>query len=250
MEDGWNGIHVVDLDGQVQVFETEKFFHVHIANTFENETGIVMDIGTFPAIPFSPHFLETELFLNKTSRDRKNYRLHVERMHLHLAGAQKGQVTRQILSPPGRPTDFFKINDLRSGLPYCIYYAVEWFHDDKAYASMAILKHDICQNKRLYWAMEDSYPSEPFFIQTGTESDAEDAGLVVFVTLDGRRKASDFMVLDAKTFETVATVKLPVHIPFLAHGQFIPTAARDAVRAAIEDEHPMLSAAIEATFTV
>ena len=27
--------------------------------------------------------------------------------------------------------------------PYCIYYAVEWWHDDKNYASMAILKHNV-----------------------------------------------------------------------------------------------------------
>jgi len=249
-EDGWDGIHIVDLAGKVQIFETDPFYHVHIANTFENDTGIVMDLGTFSAIPFAPHLLSTELFKNKTSRDTKTNGTNVERIHLHLAGPKKGQVTRQILSPPGRQADFFKINQLKNGLPYCIYYAVEWFHDDEAYASMAILKHDICQSKRTYWAKPYSYPTEPFFIPTGTETDAEDDGLLIFVTLDGSRGASDFVVLNATTFEEITVVKLPLHIPFLAHGQFIPAAAREAVKAAMEVEHPKLAATIAATFTV
>ena len=87
--DGWDGIHVVDLEGNVQIFQTEPFFHVHIANTFENETGIVMDLGTFDSIPFSPHELATDSFVNKTARDVKSYGQNVERLHLHLAGPLK-----------------------------------------------------------------------------------------------------------------------------------------------------------------
>merc|ERR1712100_410312 len=52
-EASWNNIHVVDLSGKIQVFETDPFLHVHIANTFENDTGIVMDLGTFQKLPFS-----------------------------------------------------------------------------------------------------------------------------------------------------------------------------------------------------
>lgn len=249
-EDGWDGIHVLNMKtGKIQVFQTEKFFHVHIANTFENATGITIDLGTFQDVPFAPHTLSSALFVNKTSRDTKSDQ-RVERMHLHLSGSQKGQVTREVLSPPGRQTDFFKINEHRSGLPYCIYYAVEWFHDDKSYASMAVLKHDLCQGKRSYWAKEYSYPSEPFFIPTGVESDAEDQGVLVFVTLDGQRGASDFVVLDAQTFTEITIVKLPVHIPFLAHGQFVPKAAQESIKAAMEVEHPKFAAAIQATFTI
>jgi len=246
---GWDGIHVVDLEGNVQVFQTEPFFHVHIANTFENDTGIVMDLGTFGTIPFSPHTLSTDLFKNKTERDTKSNQ-NVERMHLHTAGPLKGQVTRQKLSPPGRMTDFFKINDMKAGKPYCFYYAVEWFHDDKTYANMAIMKHDICTGARSYWHKEHSYVAEPFFIPTGTETSAEDDGVLVFVTLNGARGASDFVVLDAKTFNEIAVVQLPDHIPFLAHGQFIPKVAQEAVKAAMEMEHPTLAAAIEGTFVV
>jgi carotenoid cleavage dioxygenase-like enzyme len=251
--DGWNGIHVLNMKTkEVQVFETDPFFHVHIANTFENATGIVMDLGVFDAIPFSVHALGTDHFLNKTERDGKRGSLHrsTQRFHMHLDGPLKGQVTREGLSPPGRFTDFFKINDFKNGMPYCIYYAVEWFHDGTAYASQAVLKNDICQNKRTYWSKENQYVSEPFFVPLGNESDAEDHGLLVFVVLNGPRQASDFVVLDAKTFEEIAVVELPVHIPFTAHGQFMPKGQlQKTVKDALALEHPELSAAIDA-FTI
>jgi carotenoid cleavage dioxygenase-like enzyme len=250
-EDGWDGIHVLNMNTkEVQIFDTHPFYHTHVINTFENETGIVFDVGSFDNIPFSPHVLETDLFVNKTARDINTDGQHVERMHLHLAGPLKGQVTRKRVSPPGRATDFFRINNLKQGLPYCIYYATEWFHDDKAYASIAILKHDLCQDTRTYWVKENVYPSEPFFIPLGNETDEEDHGLLVFTVLNGPRKASDFVILDAKTLEEITVIQLPVHIPFTAHGEFVPQAAREAVKEALAVEHPQLSAAVEATFQI
>lgn len=250
-EAGWDGIHVIDLEGKIQVFETDPFFHVHIANTYENETGIVMNLGTYGEIPFSPHAVSKALFVNKTGRDtRGNFTQNVERIHLHLSGPLKGSVTREKISPPGRQTDFFKINDMKNGMPNCIYYAVEWFHDDKAYASMAVMKHDLCANQRTYWNKQYSYPGEPFFIATGNETSSEDDGLLVFVTLDGPRSASDFVILDAKTFKEIQVVQLPTHIPFTAHGQFIPHAAKEAVKAAMEVEDPILAATVDSTFQI
>jgi len=247
---GWEGIEVVDLKGQRQTFQTDPFYHVHIANTFENETGIVMDMGTYQDIPFAPRVLSTAMFLNKTSRDTKYYGVNVERIHLHLMGEKKGQVTRQMLSPPGRQTDFFKINNERSGLPHCIYYAVEWFHNDKEFASMAILKHDVCQNKRSYWTKENQYPGEPFFIGKGTEQQTEDHGLLVFVVLDGPRGASNFVVLDARTFDEVAVVELSTYIPFTAHGQFIPEEAQQIIKEVMSKDTPDVAAAVESAVIV
>merc|ERR1711879_1042465 len=135
-------------------------------------------------------------------------------MHLHLAGPMKGQVTRQKLSPPGRQTDFFKINDMKQGLPYCIYYAVEWFHDDKAYASMAVMKHDICHHKITYWSQPNVYLNEPFFL--AGETSVEDDGTLVFTGLDGTTGKSVFVALDAQSFKEVERFELPNHIPFTA----------------------------------
>jgi len=179
-EEGWDGIHLVDLEGNVQKFETDKFFHTHVPNTFENETGVVMDIGAFSVIPFSKSpQLDISLFNNKTARDGALSRGQLRRYVFHLEGEQKGQVTWQVVSAPGRFVDFFKMNDKWNGLPYCYVYSDEWFHDGETYASMAVVKQNMCTGERTYWQDKDNYPGEPFFIPgPGPE---EDDGLVIFV---------------------------------------------------------------------
>jgi hypothetical protein len=36
-------------------------------------------------------------------------------------------------------------------LRYCFYYANEWFHDTVSYASMAVVKQNVCTGERTYW---------------------------------------------------------------------------------------------------
>mmetsp|Transcript_42795 Transcript_42795/g.126781 ORF Transcript_42795/g.126781 Transcript_42795/m.126781 type:complete len:543 (+) Transcript_42795:58-1686(+) len=222
----WKGIHVVDVEGRAQVFHTEPFFHVHIVNCFENETGIVLDTGIYDGVPFEKAaYIDRQMFLNKTIRDSAKNRPGIRRLHLHLTGENAGMTTAEDLVPQGeRSRDFFKINPAYSGLPYCIYYATEWWHDDKNFASMAILKHNVCTGTKTYWKRPDTYPGEPFFVERGG-SKIEDDGLLVFVAIDGKKRRSLFVTLDGRTMREVEVVELPGHIPFTAHGQFFPADA-------------------------
>jgi carotenoid cleavage dioxygenase-like enzyme len=249
----WDGVHVLNMNTkQVQVFQTKMFYHAHVINTFENATGIVMDLNTWDNVPFNPHEVGITEYTNKTERDQANGVERIERMHFHLTGPMQGQVTRQVLTQPGRVVDFMRINDLMTGKPYCSYYAVEWFHDDKTHASMALFKHDICQGTKTYWAKEYQYPHEPVFIPlNATDADAEeDHGLLVFLSLNGPRAGDDFVILDAKTFQEIVVVQLEARSPFLAHAQFVPKAAQEAAKSALAVEHPQLAAAIDTTFVV
>lgn len=243
-EDGWDGIHVVDLNGNVQVFNTDPFYHVHIANTFENATGIVMDLGVSDQIPFRDGpTLTTAKFTNKTLRDVKSGLNGVlRRYHLHTSGPSNGIVTYETLSVPGRMSDFYKINPAKNGRDYCFVYLSEWFHDDSAYASMAIMKLDVCQGKKKYWHINNTYPGEPTFIaQPGGSS--EDDGIVVFVALDGMKKNSNYVILDGKTFNEIAVVPLPQHIPFTAHGLFFPGVGKAAALAIASGSDPKVAVA-------
>jgi len=218
---GWKGIYLVDYTGKTQVFETEPFFHTHIINSFENDTGVVLDVGCYHGNPFGRGPLtDISLALNKTYRDAYSLRAVVRRLHFHLTGPLQGKTTTQDFPTSGRSPDFFKVNMARSGLPYCIYYAVEWWHDGETLADIAILKHDLCKGTRKYWSRPATYPGEPFFV-AGT-SNAEDDGALVFIALDGRRRHSIFVTLDARTMEELQVVDLPVHIPFTGHGHFVP----------------------------
>ena len=52
----------------------------------------------------------------------------MRRYHLHVSGPLAGNTTMEDFegTNPFSHTDFYRINDRNSGLPYCIYYATEW----------------------------------------------------------------------------------------------------------------------------
>jgi len=215
----WDGIRVAQhnpasVDKEPLIFQTEPFFHVHIANSFENATGIVLDISSSSSDPLTTALTIANQF-NKTMRDAGD-KILMKRLHLYLSGDQKGKVTTQTLSVESRSTEFPRINPLFQSKEYCIYYATEWFHAG-GYASMAVLRHDVCKGERTYWAKKNWYPSEAVFVPTGTE---EADGVLVFTALDGVSGVSHFITIDATTMTEVANVALPVRIPFTAHGEF------------------------------
>merc|ERR1712216_578392 len=185
-------------------------------------SGIVMDLGTYERTPFEKSAaMDIALFLDKAARDVNTNRGTFQRIHLNNVIKK---TTVEDLVHTGRTYDFFKVNPAVNGLAYCIYYAVEWFHDDKAYASMAIMKHDICNNNITYWSQANVYVNEPFFIADGKGA-TEDDGIIVFTAIDGGKRKAIFVVLDAKTFKEIERIELPTHIPFTAHGSFIPAPA-------------------------
>lgn len=220
-EKAWGGVHIVDTNGKDRVFnDLDPFFHVHIANTFENASGIVMDLATYQEIPFARMaVMDISTNLNKTARDNSFPRGQMVRMHFNLQS--KKTTVQKLTGNNNRDYDFLKINPGKAGLPYCIYYAVEWYHNDKDYGSMAILKHDICQDKMVYWSEPNVYLNEPFFIPD-SPTGAEDAGTLIFTANDGQTGKAIFVALDARTFEQKERIELPNHMPFTAHGSFIP----------------------------
>lgn len=225
MEMRWQGIHVIDLAGNLLTFDTDPFVSVHTVNTFENETGITMDVGAFAENPLGFNAaMDIPSFLNKTTRDNNPVlKASLRRLHMHLKGPLKGQVTYEIFDDrPNTNSDFYRINDNHNGLPYCVYWATEWWHDSVNYASMAIKKHNICTNTKTYWHTDDVYVGEPYFLPG--PSGEEDDGLVLAVAHEGRVGHSKLLVLDGKTMEEVdgTSAELPTHIPFTAHGEFFP----------------------------
>jgi len=218
----WDGVHIYDLHGNLRVFnDTDPFVHMHIANTFENESGIVMDVATYSDLPLSKDVLGTAESLNKTLRDSKplSLRAQVRRYHFNFLTGLTGV---QNLTQAGKDYDFLKVNPAYAGLEYCIYYAVEWFHNDRDFASMAIVKHDICRGEVRYWSRPNTYVNEPFFVARAASSSREDDGAVVFAANDGNTGKAVFVMLDAESFEELLRVPLERHIPFTGHGSFVP----------------------------
>jgi len=116
------------------------FTHVHIINSFENETGVTVDVGAYvEGSPFEKSgAMDIPMFLNKSERDANPLRAVPRRVHLHLSGPLAGQATYQDFSKiDGSHTDFYKLNPAHYGKPYCYYYGTQWWHDGANYASMA-----------------------------------------------------------------------------------------------------------------
>jgi len=222
----WQGIHVVDLKGSAKLFmDMKPFAHVHIINAFENGTGITVDLGAYDNAPFAnTGATNIHMTLNKTIRDANPVRATPRRYHLHMSGPLAGKTTvMNFAKVPNSHSDFFKVNSRYSGKPYCHYYATQWWHDGASYASMAIMKHDVCKDQVTFWKRPNVYPGEPMFVAS-EKATVEDDGLVVFAAIDGVKRVSMFVTLDAKTMTEIngTDVHLASHIPFTAHGEFFP----------------------------
>jgi carotenoid cleavage dioxygenase-like enzyme len=230
----WQGIYVLDQEGKTvgHFTEMDPFVHVHVINCFDvtddSGTRVVIDLGAYPDTPFQKSgAMDIPMFLDKESRDANTGRATLQRITMYVTGDKAGQAeVAPFTTTAHSHADFYRMNPAWYGQDYCYFYATEWWHDSTNYANMAILKHNVCDDTATYWSKADFYPGEPFFIPTGGSD--EDDGVLIFVAIDGQRGASSFITLDAKTMTEVdgASVNLPFHIPFTAHGEFIakPTA--------------------------
>lgn len=71
-----------------------------------------------------------------------------------------------------------------------------------------------------YWRAPHCYPGEPVFTPM-PDSEAEDGGVVMSLVLDGAKRSSFLLLLDAERFEELARVHLPHAVPFGFHGVFL-----------------------------
>jgi len=199
-------------------------YFTHVVNTYENASAVICDIVTWAENPFLGDAAVLSTYFSKKRRDAIMASSLV-RWVLHTAGPLAGRLEEQQLSALGRITDFPKINPRVAAKPYCLYWAVEWRHDDTNYATTAIVRQDVCRGTRTYWYRPNAYPSEPTFVpRSGTKShgqdEAEDAGVLLFTLLDGASGKSSLVELDARSMQVLTEADLNVTIGFTTHGEF------------------------------
>jgi len=213
---------LMPLDGsKARVFAIPgDVYFVHVVNCYENATSVILDIGTYDENPFIFQS-SLRLFRNKTARDALTAN-KIERWVMHISGPRAGLLDHSTLSPPGVITDFPQINRGHSTAAYCLYWAIEWKHDFVTYASMAIVRQDVCSGERSYWHREDAYPSEVTFVPRSgpNATGAEDDGVLLFTLLDGKSGSSSLMLIDAATMANLDEIPLNATIPFTTHGEW------------------------------
>jgi len=221
-----NAFHLVPLDGSPGFIRTlpvdDPLWYVHTVNSYENATGIIIDLTTTAQNPFASD-LTLAAARNKEIRDKgatgsKNL---VKRYVLPWDAASA--VTKEVLSDPQASTDFPTINPHYRSREHCFYWAVEWFAESDSYASMAIVKHDVCNGaKKKTWSRKGWYPSEATMVASGREGAAEDEGVLLLTALDGSNDQTFLIGLDAKTMDVIAEVGPFPRVAFTTHGAFYP----------------------------
>lgn len=122
------------------------------------------------------------------------------------------------------PVEFPRIDDAVAGRPHRFGYCTRLGDDPSDPSYTGLVKYDLVRDESVVFEPGDPCsPGEPVFVRA-SDGHGEDEGWVLSVVYDAARNASDLVVLDATSFRgpPVATVHLPVRVPFGFHGSWVP----------------------------
>lgn len=196
-----------------------KLYYVHVVNSWQNSTHINFDVSAFERNSFS--FDDPAMVLptlrNKTARDSST---NIQTVRRYAIDFESMAVSETYLTQGPSLLDFPKVNPSYYGLPYCIYYGVEWKHNGRDYGSWALKKHNICTGEVLYYYEPNCYLAEGNFVPDG--GPAEDDGVVLTVRTCGEANVSSFVTLDARTMAPISDATLPQKVGWFGHGAWYP----------------------------
>jgi carotenoid cleavage dioxygenase len=197
-------------DADVRWIEIEPCYVYHPLNAYDDGQRIVMDVvrheRTFDLSDVGPEHTSAPVLC---------------RWEIDPAA---GRVEARVLDDRGQ--EFPRVDPRRETLRHRYGYAVETTSDGKSLGFGNLIKHDLERGtSEIHDVGRGRFASEGVFVPRGG---GEDEGYVLSPVYDAARNASDILVLDAQNFSAapLATVRLPVRIPFGFHGNFAVTPAR------------------------
>lgn len=214
----WNPDHpprvgLLPLDGEadaVRWFEAPSCYVFHTLNAYEAGDAVVVDLVRHP-----------RMFATRLNGPDEGTPV-LERWTLDLGS---GTVKTETLDDRGQ--EFPRIDERLTGRPHRYGYTAG-FGDGVEHGPA--IKHDLATGTV---ALHDYGPGrvtlEPLFVpRPGSPAGgaAEDDGWVMSYVYDAASDRSDVVILDARDFagDPVATVHLPVRVPFGFHGSWLPDA--------------------------
>jgi carotenoid cleavage dioxygenase-like enzyme len=192
-----------DDSGTVRWFDIDPCYVFHPMNAYEDRDRLVVDVARYP-----------ELWREGTARFDLAF-LH--RWELDLAD---GRVTETPLDD--RPIEFPRIDDRLTGLEHRYGYAVRNLSSKEDQAN-SLLRYDLRSGTSSEHDFGPGrFPGEAVFV-ADPSAKGEEEGWLMTMVYDAARDASDLVILDATSFAAppVATVHLPVRVPFGFHGNWI-----------------------------
>lgn len=190
--------------GEVRWIELEPCYVFHPLNAYDDGQRIVMDVVRY----------------RRTFDLARQGETEAGTLYRWTIDPEAGRVASEQLDD--RAQEFPRVDPRRECLPHRYGYALEVAPAGGAFAFGGLLKHDLQRRtSERHDVGQGRAASEPVFVPAGP---GEDEGYVLATVYDAHRDASDVIVLDARNFTKppLATVHLPVRIPFGFHGNFVP----------------------------
>lgn len=197
-------------------FETDSFFAFHHVNVFERGRELVADLIVYD----SPEVIES-LYLDRVRESAPSESVH-GRLRRYRIDLEIGRVAGEDLC-----TKMFELPQIdyerRNGRPYRYVYGAAVDTDtggEPADFLDQVIKVDVESGETRLWQEPGSYPGEAVFVPDPAGS-AEDDGVLLSVVLDARAVNSYLLVLDARDLSELGRARVPHHIPFGFHGQYL-----------------------------
>lgn len=131
--------------------------------------------------------------------------------------------------------ELISINPQYSNKPYCFAYGLAHGVGSSRYEDLGLIKMDLCLAEKVadqsapngtptvvkIFHQDNIYVGEPIFVPDPT-GQTEDSGSLLVMSRDGVKNLSQLLIIDAISFEVVASIDAPFPLMFEFHGQFWP----------------------------
>ncbi len=200
-------VGLLPRDGDVErlrFFEAPRCFVFHFLNAYDDGDRTIVDVVRHPRMFATDQGGPNEglPMLARWTLDRSS-----------------GRLVEAILDERG--PEFPRINGTYAGRPYRYGYTA---HASAAHHTGPAVKHDLeRRSSEVHVYGPGRVTLEPVFVpRQGAR--AEDDGWILSYVYDAGRDKSDVVILDARHFagDPVATIRLPVRVPFGFHGGWVP----------------------------
>jgi carotenoid cleavage dioxygenase len=201
------GIMPREGDGSdVRWFEVEPCYVFHPLNAYDDGDQIVMDVVRHPRM-----FDADRLGPNEGAPT-------LDRWTVDLTA---GKVLEERIDDRGQ--EFPRVDDRVATRRHRYGYTVGFAENAAGDTDIAdvLYKHDRVLGTTQARAFGPHHGASEFVFEPSNPSAEEDDGVLIGYVYDGDADRSDLVMLDASTLETVASVHLPVRVPYGFHGNWV-----------------------------
>ncbi len=191
----------------VRWFEVEQCYVFHPLNAYDDGDRVVVDVVRHPRM------------FDKNKLGPDEGRPTLDRWTVDLTS---GKVLEERLDDRGQ--EFPRVDERLVGRRHRYGYSVGVIEDADEhldFGANALLRHDLVAGTTQTREFRNGAAGEFVMVPSAPDA-AEDDGVLIGFVHDRDRGATDLRVLDAATMDDVASVHLPVRVPYGFHGNWVP----------------------------